>query len=82
MFATREYFRAFGSSFFPPNSYVFFAIPQMYVATDKNKIYSHVLGAFLRGLLRIHANKLVTNINRKTKFVNKPLITDLSVRPI
>ena len=38
------------------------------------------LCVFLRGLLRTHANKAVTD--RQTKFVNKPFITDLSVRPI
>ena len=70
---------------YPYNSSLFFATPQIYVAADKNKIYSRVLletniyqCVFLRG--RTHANKAVTN--RQTKFVNKHLITVLSVRLI
>ena len=69
---------------YPHNSSLFFATPQIYVAADKNKIYSPVLlwnkhlhqRVFLRG--RTHANKTVTD--RQRKFVNKHLITVLSVR--
>ena len=43
----------------------------------ETNIYRRV---FLRGLLRTHANKAVTD--RRTKFVNKPFNTDLSVSPI
>ena len=69
---------------YPHNSSLFFATPQIYVAADKNKIYSPVLlwniyqRVFLRG--RTHANKAVTD--RQTKFVNKHLIAVLSVRLI
>ena len=68
---------------YPHNSSLFFATPQIYVAADKNKIYSPALHetniyqrVFLRG--RTHANKTVTD--RQTKYVNKHLITVLSVR--
>ena len=43
----------------------------------ETNIYRRV---FLGGLLRTHANKAVTD--RRTKFVNKPFTTDLSVSPI
>ena len=43
----------------------------------ETNIYRRV---FLRGLLRTHANKAVTD--RRAKFVNKPFTTDLSVSPI
>ena len=69
----------------PHNSSLFFAAPHIYVAADKNKIYSPVLlscfetniyqRVFLRG--RTHANKAVTD--RQSKFVNKHFITVLSV---
>ena len=70
---------------YPHNSGLFFATPQIYVAADKNKIYSPACfetniyqRVFLRG--RTHANKAVTD--RQTKFINKPFITVLSVRRI
>ena len=69
---------------YPNNTYLFFAIPQVYVAADKNKItalssyetniYLHV---FLRGLLCTHTNKAVND--QQTKFIKKPFITDFSV---
>ena len=69
----------------PHNSSLVLATPQIHVAADKNQIYSPVLletniyqRVFLRG--RTHANKAVTD--RQTKFVNKHLITVLSVRLI
>ena len=43
----------------------------------ETNIYRRV---FLRGLLRTHANKAVTD--QRAKFVNKPFTTDLSVSPI
>ena len=76
---------------YPHNSSLFFATPQIYIAAGawlqpirirftalscfETNIYQRV---FLRG--RTHANKAVTD--RQTKFVNKHLITVLSVRLI
>ena len=58
-----------------------------YVVAGQNKIYNPVLlwnkhlpTCILRGLLRTHVNNAVTD--RQTKFVNKPIISDLSVRLI
>ena len=56
---------------------------KVYVAADKNESYDHVLlwnihlRVFSGGLLRSHANKAVSD--RQTKFVNKPLTTDLTI---
>ena len=72
-----------GLLIYPHNSYLFFVIPQVYVAADKNESYDHVLLwniyllVFSGGLLRSHANKAVSD--RQTKFVNKPFITDLTI---
>ena len=64
---------------YPQNSYLFFAIPQICVAADENKIYSPVLlwnkhlPTCIYVYLRTHANKAVTD--RHTNFVNKHFIT-------
>ena len=71
---------------YPHNSSLFFATLQIYVAADKNKICAALCcfetniyqRVFLRG--RTHANKTITD--RQTKFLNKHLVTVLSVRLI
>ena len=71
---------------YPHNSYLFFAIPQIYVAAVKNKIYSPVLlwnkhlPTCIYVYVRTHAKEAVTD--RQTKFVNEHFITDLPVRLI
>ena len=86
LFATREYFRAFGLILFIPIIQVYSLLLLRYMLQPirikftalscfETNIYQRV---FLRG--RIHANKAVTD--RQTKFVNKHLITVLSVRLI
>ena len=94
LFATREYFRAFGLILYIPkgafiyshNSGLLFTTPQIYVAAKKKIRFTALSyfetniyqSVFLRG--RTHANKAVTD--RQTKFVNKHFITVLSVRLI
>ena len=81
---TREYFRAFGLILFIPIIQVYSLVLLRYMLQPirikftalsrfETNIYQRV---FLRG--RTHTNKAVTD--RQTKFVNKHLITALSVR--
>ena len=86
LFASREYFRAFGLILYIPIIQVYSLLLLRYMLQpirirftapscfEKN-IYQRV---FLRG--RTHANKAVND--RQTKFVNKHFITVLSVRLI
>ena len=86
LFATREYFLAFGLILYIPIIQVYSLLLLRYMLQPirirftalscfKTNIYQRV---FLPG--RTHANKAVTD--RQTKFVNKHFITVLSVRPI
>ena len=86
LFATREYFRAFGLILFIPIIQVYSLLLLRYMLQPirirltalscfETNIYQRV---FLRGCT--HTNKAVTD--RQTKFVNKHLITVLSVRLI
>ena len=86
VFATREYFRAFGLILVIPIIQVYSLLLLRYMLQPirirftalscfETNIYQRV---FLRG--RTHANKTVTD--RQTKYVNKHLITVLSVRLI
>ena len=86
LFATREYFRAFGLILYVPIIQVYSLLLLRYMLRPirirftalscfETNIYQRV---FLRG--RTHANKAVTD--RQTKFVNKHFITVLSVRLI
>ena len=86
LFATREYFRTFGLILYIPIIQVYSLLLLRYMLQPirirftalscfERNIYQRV---FLRG--RTHANKAVTD--RQTEFVNKHLITVLSVRLI
>ena len=83
LFATREYFRAFGLILFLPIIQVYSLLLPRYMLQPirirftalscfETNIYQNV---FLQG--RTHANKTVTD--RQTKFVNKHLITSCSL---